>query len=395
MRNITGPPVGGDDFFGREKELARLRSAVEDGNHVLLSAPRRVGKSSLVGKLGDVLKAANWRVAMADVQAAEDEVQFVQTLIASLQAAGLKITWFAWFEEWIQRGHDLVKGKRREKSADWKEVGDKIEDLLRDAAKKREPLLVIMDELPIFLAKLDKEEDGPQRVAHVLRWLRAARHAGLPSVRWVVCGSIGLDSFVEARGLAGTVNDFKAQTLGPFDEPGAVRCLQLLGSNPKYDMPLSEEACRLVLERLGWPLPYFLQLMFDALREVRNDGHKGPAFPTTADVEAAFQLLLNPQQVLKFSHWDTRLEDQFADPADAGVARLLLKRICRHPQGIARDALQADLVARRPNADLDLLERRLRDILLLLERDGYLIRQGDDYAFRSFLLRAYWERRFA
>ena len=345
-------------------------------------------------------------MASSDVQGVVDEMQLVEAIINSLQAAGLQISWLDWFAGLAKQFRRVVKGGKVKAAGteidpgadgpgEWKEVADRIQQLLGDHAAKHEQLLVAVDELPIFLARLDKEENGPKRVANVLHWLRAARQAGKPAVRWVVCGSVGLDSFVESRGLVGTVNDFQIQTLGAYDDKTAVECLQKLGASPRYNMPLSEEACRLILDRVGWPLPYYLQLMFHALIEVRDDGSKGAGFPTAGDVETAFGRLLDPHQAFQFSHWDTRLDDQFSDPADAGDARFLLKRICRHPQGIGRDVLLADLVARKPNADAEALERSLRATLMLLERDGYLLCSGSDYAFRSFLLRAYWERRFA
>src|SRR5205823_4745988 len=101
-------------------------------------------------------------------------------------------------------------------------------------AKKGEALLVAVDELPIFLARLDKEDNGPKRVENILHTLRSARQAGQSVVRWVVCGSIGLDSFVESRRLAGTVNDFKVETLGAYEDKTAVEFLQKLGANPRY-----------------------------------------------------------------------------------------------------------------------------------------------------------------
>lgn len=48
MQNITGQPVVGDDLFGRDYELKTLWERLERGEHVLLLAPRRVGKTSLM-----------------------------------------------------------------------------------------------------------------------------------------------------------------------------------------------------------------------------------------------------------------------------------------------------------------------------------------------------------
>lgn len=49
--NITiGPPVSGEDFFGREEIITTLWEVLQS-HSVLLAAPRRVGKSSIMLKL--------------------------------------------------------------------------------------------------------------------------------------------------------------------------------------------------------------------------------------------------------------------------------------------------------------------------------------------------------
>ena len=48
----TGPLARGDDFFNREKELARIWEIISKGS-VLLAGARRVGKRSLMIRLVD------------------------------------------------------------------------------------------------------------------------------------------------------------------------------------------------------------------------------------------------------------------------------------------------------------------------------------------------------
>ena len=45
MRNITGQAIIGEDLYGRESELKLLWEKLEQGEHVLMLAPRRVGKT--------------------------------------------------------------------------------------------------------------------------------------------------------------------------------------------------------------------------------------------------------------------------------------------------------------------------------------------------------------
>lgn len=399
-----GSKVSGADFFDRKDEIRSLLTAVETGDDVLLSAPRRTGKSSLVGELCSRLKGKNWFTIAIDAQGMTEEVQFVEALIRGLHAAGLKIPWYEQVEGWVRRLRRAVGGTSgkivgvevqigKDEPTDWADIGVRIVGVLREAAAKPDPILIVVDELPIFLTRLAREDRGPVRVGDVLRWLREARHAGKPAVRWVVCGSIGLDSFVEARGLTDTINDFRIQTLAAFDDAVAVEFLQALAAGK--NLTLGDAACRVILGRVGWALPYYLQLMVQSLVDLRDEKPTATDFPTDAHIDAAFQQLLQPQKVVQFRHWDTRLDDQFSDPADAGIARFLLVRLCTQPAGVARDALFQAVAARQPQADVEALDRRMRTVLSLLERDGYLLRRDQTYAFRSFLLREYWRVEFA
>ena len=67
MRNIIGPPVVGDDLYGRDYELARLWEHLENGEHLLMLAPRRVGKTSLMLDLKQAPRE-NWDVIPVDVE---------------------------------------------------------------------------------------------------------------------------------------------------------------------------------------------------------------------------------------------------------------------------------------------------------------------------------------
>ena len=42
---IVGSPVTGEDFFDREQELRELVGLIRQGAHVMVTAPRRIGKT--------------------------------------------------------------------------------------------------------------------------------------------------------------------------------------------------------------------------------------------------------------------------------------------------------------------------------------------------------------
>lgn len=52
MRSSTGRWVSGEDFFDREGELEFLASRIRDGNHMVMTGQRRMGKTSILRELG-------------------------------------------------------------------------------------------------------------------------------------------------------------------------------------------------------------------------------------------------------------------------------------------------------------------------------------------------------
>ena len=83
MRNITGQAVIGEDLYGRESELELLWEKLEQGEHILMLAPRRVGKTSLMLELRREPRE-NWDVFYVDVEGAEDSVDCLAAIIATL-----------------------------------------------------------------------------------------------------------------------------------------------------------------------------------------------------------------------------------------------------------------------------------------------------------------------
>ena len=65
MRNIIGQAVIGDDLYGRDYELDRLWEHLGQGEHILMLAPRRVGKTSLMLELHRAPRE-NWEALYVD-----------------------------------------------------------------------------------------------------------------------------------------------------------------------------------------------------------------------------------------------------------------------------------------------------------------------------------------
>lgn len=84
MHNLTGKPAEGDDFFDRERETRRLWERIDTDN-VLLLAPRRVGKTSLMFRLRDGAEREGFHAAYVRVADVTTEIGFVERLYEAAQ----------------------------------------------------------------------------------------------------------------------------------------------------------------------------------------------------------------------------------------------------------------------------------------------------------------------
>ena len=73
LRKAGSNWVEGESFFDREVELESLMERIQDGNHTLLTAQRRMGKTSLVRELLSRLdERGEYETIFVDLEAAED-----------------------------------------------------------------------------------------------------------------------------------------------------------------------------------------------------------------------------------------------------------------------------------------------------------------------------------
>jgi len=389
INSIVGQIAKDRDFFDRDEVLAQLAHDART-DHLLLLAPRRVGKTSLLYKLADTLESNDTHAVYVSVQSAVDELDFLRLLHAACAkhsaAAGILVAQ-------ATRGIKQLLGRVQEvRIADFGLTLDATE---REHWQTRAGELVtalgalpgrwfyLIDELPVFVLKLVRDDPSGGRARSFLEWFRSIRQAphGAQLLRhWILAGSIGLDTVAHRHRLSNTVNDLRHVRLGAFDEKTAMQFLAALGRGA--GVKLSIAVRRRILERAGWPIPYHLQVVFAAIKD------RGET-PTVALVDQVFEDLL--RQHSYFDSWHERLTDQLGD-LDAERARLLLRAVARDAGGMRRDLLESVLAT--SITDASERERNLRYLLDVLINDGYLHPVEDRYAFRSELLRAFWVRRY-
>ena len=172
MRLSTGRWVSGDDFFDRVAELRLLESQLRDHNHVLLSGQRRMGKTSIVRELGRRLVDDGWIFLFADVEGAdcpEDLVAAIAEAAHPIRSISARVAaamqrFFAENVEEISAQEFRLKIRAGLNAGSWQHYGDQ---LFRECAGDK-PVLLAIDELPIFLKRLHRDDGNARRVDDVL-----------------------------------------------------------------------------------------------------------------------------------------------------------------------------------------------------------------------------------
>ena len=392
MKSSTGRWVSGDDFFNRKQELQILEARIRDFNHVLLTGQRRMGKTSLARELGRKLEEQLWTCLPADVQGAtgpEDVIAAVaeqaQSVISDAdRSASLMQRWLGESDEEVSARNRFLRVRSWLDAGNWRRYG---EQLFRDCARHPRPVLVIIDELPIFLNRMLREENGFRQVETFLSWLRATvQEESTGSLAVLVSGSIGLGPLVQRLRIPDRINYLMPFRLGPWNRETCAGCLEALAES--YELRLDGGVADAVYDALGLGVPYHIQAFFVHLRDaatIRNSDRV-----TVPDVRKVYHNgLLGPSGQNDLLHYETRLRAGLDDHTFRLAVEILAEAATQGeftPDCRRRlEHLYAPL-----SDDPSALMTAALDVLM---HDGYLEAAGGGYVFASRLLRDWWKER--
>ncbi|MBK9262325.1 MAG: ATP-binding protein [Polyangiaceae bacterium] len=412
LKKEVGNWVAGEErFWDRETEIPHLIELLENGAHVLLVAPRRVGKTSLMREVARRIEG-RFTCLFIDLQKAQTPADAMAELaFATRPHQGLFARTREAFKNTLSNveslGNDELMIKLRDGfSSSWQA---RAKRLLDDLALAEKPVVIFMDELPILVNRLLRNADGrrtPENICEAdmfMSFLRSqsAEHQG--KLRFVVAGSIGLQPILRAAGLSATVNNFTPFALEPWDNYTAIGCIEALANDSK--VKLAEGVPQKMVALLGSCVPHHVQMFFMHLyADARRNGMEPNI--TVDDVERVFQKsMLSSRGHSELSHFEERLSAVLS-PDDLPLAFDLLTEAA--VSGKLTDAAIAILVQddteppprpmgfvpSAPTAAMTREQReRVRDLLDIFEHDGYLERDDDGYVFVSRLVCEWWKAR--
>ena len=393
--------VDGERFFDREGELAVLTERVRNGTHTLLTAQRRMGKTSLVRELLRRLKEkGRFRTVFVDLEAATTAADAVVEI--AVRSRSERHAWSRIKSGFANVVHELgdrieevsvtelsVKFRAGVDDGNWRQKGDEVLAALADHDR---PAVLAIDELPILVNRMLKDEDyritpeGKRAADEFLSWLRRNGQEHRGGTCLIVSGSVGLEPILRQAGLSAHANIFEPLGLKPWDERTALDCLAALAEGCGLDLPLAarREMCR----RLRCLVPHHVQRFFDSLDEdLRMAGRRNAS---EEDVQRVYtDEMLGVRGQADLDHYESRLK-LVLGPAGYRDALDLLTQAAVGGGVLERDAVDrfGDYFRARAAEAVP-----IEDVLGVLEHDGYLERQADGYRFVSRLLEDWWRAR--
>ena len=405
LRKTTGMWVSGDAFFNRDFELDWLADRVRNGTHTLLTAQRRMGKTSLVRELFRRLKdERSFEAVFVDLEGAATAADAVAEIVVqakSAQGAWTRLrTATAGLMPGIRDAVDelgvselRVKLRAALDPGSWRHKGDAVFAAL---AENERPVVLALDELPMLVSRLLKgpgretTPEGKRDADEFLSWLRKNAQAHPDKVCMIVSGSVSLEPILREAGLTAHANVFASFELKPWDEETAVACLGELADGA--DLVLSKSVRREMCRLLRCQVPHHVQMFFDCLEEhLRRAGRRRASVDDVKRVYAAE--LLGVRGQIDLDHYENRLKVVLG-PDEYRAALDLLTEAAVHGGWLRRGAIER--YQRYFGTRIDGGDRHpvpFVHLLGVLEHDGYLARDGDDYRFVSGLLEDWWRAR--
>ena len=374
MRSSPGRWVHGDDFFGREVELALLAERVADGNHVLLTGQRRMGKTSLARELGRRLQRDGWLFFFLDLEEARSPQDVVALVAQQLHSVRPLARRFASTMARLAGNVEEVSAydsASRSAPTSMRAIGGvTARNCSRPSPTSRSPFSSSSTNSRSSSSPSSRRErDGRERVDEFLTWLRAVQQnvAGR-GLTFVVSGSIGLVPLATRLGIPDRINHLHAFRLQPWRRDAAAQCLSRLAAS--YGLSVEPGVAAAAVEKLGIGIPHHVQSFFAHLRE--DAMIRGRTELRLEAVDRVYrESLLAPWGQTDLMHYDTRLRDAFDDRSHRTALEILTEAATQGGLSeAARDRFEAHLAALGDEA------------------------QGRIAAFQSRLLRDWWVARF-
>ncbi len=377
MRANPGGTIAPEDVIGRDKLIARLWQVLERQS-LILSAERRMGKTTVIQKMGTEAPPDKLPI-YRDLEGLRTPIEFVEAIwqdveqyLSTKGRTGKRVQDFL---------HQLkgteVTGLRFPEIAatHWKTLLTKtIEDLFTNQDRQ---IILLWDEMPYMLNNLD-DKAAAMEMLDMLRSLRQT----YPKVRMVFTGSIGLHHIIGKLRQAGynndPTNDMYPIDVAPLSLADAIDLTIRLIQGENISTLRIQITAKEIAEAVGC-IPFYIHHLVKELKLVDSIINQNTVR------EKVNNSLLDPLNTWKMDHYRDRI-DNYYESEQRQYALNILDILAVEPPLNFNDLWQR-LALEEKTQDKEMT----RNVLRLLLKDYYLIQQNETYGFRYELVKSYWK----
>ena len=380
MQIITGQSARKENFWQREKEIKEILHKINSHQHILLVAPRRVGKTSIMHYLLD--NPEDKVVLYIDTESANSEnefwkklfnklmnEEFINTLQNRVKNLGNKLKALK-ISEITTKGIKFGESEEIEYIEAFKEI---IKNL--DIDKN---LVIMIDEFAQTIENIIKYESA-HSVKSLLthhRELRQDRNLS-EKITFIYAGSIGLESVASKLDSISAINDLTVIKVPPLTQDDAQNFVETLAKTNNIN--IEKEATIYMLEKIEWLIPFYIQLIMDELRKL-------DVLITNEIIDSTFKSLLENRN--HFEHWHTRLKS--LDDNEYMFAKEILNFVSENDIITSSEILNI-------GTKYTLLEDTAKEVRNSLVYDGYINNNDNikEFRFNSPILKMWWYKNVA
>jgi len=382
--------VTGEAIIGREEEIADLWFKLKTRS-VVLSAERRVGKTSILRKMLEHPQA-NWTRLLVYVESARHPIECVEAIYGEADRLDIRSSKAVWLSNIKAAYSKLAEGqlagwKLPQVSSNWKAM---LKTLIADLAEHgADPVLIMIDEFPLLVSNV-ADNHGPNLAMEFLDTMREVRqtYEATGKIRFLFSGSIGLHLVLQhlkaSHGYKGSpTNDMALKVLGGMSrEDTELMCQRYLDEENILRFPPAAFSDRMYQCTDG--LPLYIQYVCDRFQS------SGKVGVTPDEIDAVLRDMLDSRELEWFRNAAQRIDTYYARLGASERAFAILAYLSSSADFVSEqpilDHLRSQMVIEHDRSVLDTLE-------LLLD-DNYLIRDTSAgerrYRFRYVLMRDWW-----
>ena len=385
MKANPGGQLAPSQVVGRDELVRRLWRILERQS-LVLSAERRIGKTSLMKKMIAEAEDDDGRLMVYhDLEGVHTRLEFVEILFHDVESH------LSRFQRTARRTRDILSQfggaelKRLVKlpsvaSEHWKNLlTSTLEDLME---QQQRPVVLFWDKFSLLLYNIHQQE-GLSAATELLDVLRSLRQMH-PSLRMVFTGSVGLlnviGTFKQGGYANDPLNDMYKMIVPALSHPHATDLARrlLMGENIACDDP--DQLAATIAAAVD-DLPYFVHHVVDQFAF-----HDGKASQGDVRVKVS-DCLSDPADPWDLRHYLERIRTYYPEP-DQPLALALLDALA----STAEESFDFESLFYRLTAGQVTEDREAaRQVLTMLQRDHYVMQENDGrYRFVFPLIRRWW-----